>query len=428
MHCAFLISMKTKNLLLILLILIWPLGLFADDQKSEANVNERYLVESVTYTGISESRISKPLREEAQKLVGANYNEQTSKALAGKIATELKEYSLQVKVKRGDASDHVKVIFQAESIRWKRFRVPIPSAIYHSKQGFSAALDAAIETHHNVFAFGLVSDADELLERNAGMRLRYENRKVGTDLLHLQMNLDSYHQSFNYATKAALIQRPDVPDIYRARQNFATSLSLYPAHDLMISAGVSFQRLQFQLPSLHTETAYSSTADVEYKHTMKSASGFERDFSGHYSLRSATRILDSEFVYSRHLATADYVVIRNQHYLGVHFIGGSIGGRAPLFERFSFGNSSTLRGWNKFDVAPLGGNRAAHGSLEYRYKKMELFYDLGSVWDSGREAKVRHGLGFGLADKSGFFASLAFPVRLKNVAPIFMIGFRGGAK
>jgi outer membrane protein assembly factor BamA len=177
---------------------------------------------------------------------------------------------------------------------------------------------------------------------------------------------------------------------------------------------------------LHTETAYSGTADVEYRHTVKAASGFEQDFAGHYSLRSATRILDSEFVYSRHLATADYALSRNQHYFGVHFIGGSIGGRAPLFERFSFGNSSTLRGWNKFDVAPLGGDRAAHGSLEYRYKKLQLFYDVGSVWDAGREARVRHGIGFGLASKSGFFASLAFPVRLKNVAPVFMIGFRGG--
>jgi outer membrane protein assembly factor BamA len=428
MRRALLISMKNIKWLFILLVLIRPLGLFAEDQKSEANVNERYRVESIAYTGVNENKISKPLREEAQKLVGAKYNEKISKDLAGKMASELKTYTVRVKVKRGDAPDHVKVIFQAESTRWHQFQVSLNSASYHSKQGFNGALDIPIRIHNNVFAFGIVSDADELLERNAGIRLRYENRKVGTDLLHLQMNLDSYHQSFNYATRSALTQRPDVPDVYRARQNFATSLALYPAGDLMISAGVSFQRLQFQSPSLHTEKAYSGTADIEYRRKIKSASGSTQNFTAHYSLRTATRILDSDFVYTRHFATIDYSVDKNKHHFVTHFIGGFIGGSAPLFERFSFGNSYTLRGWNKFDVAPLGGNRAAHGSLEYGYQGFRLFYDLGSVWDAGREAKLHHGLGFGFAPKNGFYASLAFPVRQKDISPIFMIGFRGGQK
>jgi hypothetical protein len=394
----------------------------------EANVNERYTVESVTFTGIDDRRISQALRDEAQKMVGEKYNEETARNLAMKLQEELPDYTFRVKVKRGDKPDHVKVLFQTEWSRWKRFQIPISSILYHSKQGISAALDIPLETHHNVFAFGLVSDSDELLERNAGLRFRYEHRKVGTNLLHLRIDFDSYHQAFSAPVKAALTERPDVPDVYRARQNFAPSLTVYPTRDLMLSAGVSFQRLRFDRPTLHTETAYAGTADAQYRRNWKFPSGVEHDFSGRYDLRTATRLLDSDFVYTRHIVSADYTFSKQHSLIGVHFFGGIASGRPPLFERFSFGNTTTLRGWNKFDVAPLGGSRAAHGSLEYRYKHFQAFYDVGTVWDSGRLSKAKHGFGFGLVTKSGFFASLAFPIRLNNVAPVFMIGFREVAR
>ena len=56
-------------------------------------------------------------------------------------------------------------------------------------------------------------------------------------------------------------------------------------------------------------------------------------------------------------------------------------GRAPLFERFVLGNASTLRGWNKFDLDPLGGDRAVHGSIDYRYRFVTVFYDTGVLWN-----------------------------------------------
>ena len=34
-------------------------------------------------------------------------------------------------------------------------------------------------------------------------------------------------------------------------------------------------------------------------------------------------------------------------------MAGVLTGTAPLFERFSLGNTTTLRGWNKYDLAPL---------------------------------------------------------------------------
>ena len=65
----------------------------------------------------------------------------------------------------------------------------------------------------------------------------------------------------------------------------------------------------------------------------------------------------------------------------------SISGRAPLFERFVLGTSSTLRGWNKFDIDPLGGDRMVHNTLEYRYRMLEVFYDTGAVWNRGQAGR-----------------------------------------
>ena len=64
-------------------------------------------------------------------------------------------------------------------------------------------------------------------------------------------------------------------------------------------------------------------------------------------------------------------------------------GDAPLFERFTLGDSTTLRGWDKNDIAPAGADRMFHSSIEYRYTGLALFLDVGSVWDAGTERQVR---------------------------------------
>jgi hypothetical protein len=397
---------------------------FQIEAAAKANVNERYAVEGVAFSGIDEAKISKALRDEAHKMVGEKYSQDVAFALAAKISDELVEYKVDVKVERGDKAEHVKVVFRIERIRGSWVPVANPFLVYHSKQGSSGSIEIPIDIHPNVFTFGMVNDADQLLERNSGFRFRYEHRKVGTDLVHLRIDFDTYHQKFNPATEAALVLRPDVPGIYRNRQNLAPSLSLYPTRDLMLGVGVSFQQVQIQYPEIHTMQAYAGTADIQFRRKIRSRNGYEQNLRGLYSLRTATRVLDSDFVYTRHYVKADYSLFKGRNLFGVHFQGGYITGTAPLFERFSLGNSSTLRGWNKFDVAPLGGSRAAHGSLDYRYRQLEVFYDVGTVWDSKQYSKVRHGMGFGWAYKNKFFASLAFPIRLDHVAPVFMMGIK----
>lgn len=92
-----------------------------------------------------------------------------------------------------------------------------------------------------------------------------------------------------------------------------------------------------------------------------------------------------------------------------------------MFERFVLGNSETLRGWNKFDIAPLGGDRMVHNSLEYHYHCLELFYDAGAVWNAGQTAIARQSAGSGL--RFGDLALLvAFPFRNGRAEPVFIAG------
>jgi outer membrane protein assembly factor BamA len=94
-----------------------------------------------------------------------------------------------------------------------------------------------------------------------------------------------------------------------------------------------------------------------------------------------------------------------------------------MFERFSLGNTGALRGYNKFDFAPLGGDRVVYGSLDYRYRKITVFYDVGSVWDAGEEITVRPsvGLGVGNSEKQDFFLGVAVPLIESGMTPTFMV-------
>jgi outer membrane protein assembly factor BamA len=112
----------------------------------------------------------------------------------------------------------------------------------------------------------------------------------------------------------------------------------------------------------------------------------------------------------------------------VTVMAGAISGEAPLFERFSIGDSTLLRGWNKYDLDPLGGNRLAYGSVTYGYHMMRVFYDTGSVWDQGKspEAKESAGVGvssgLGILEKGAFLVALAFPLRQGHVTPVVIAG------
>jgi len=112
-------------------------------------------------------------------------------------------------VSRGSTPDHVKVTF-AVGGHSRRFdltaRAGLPGAAgleRRTGRNRPGALDRAQR--------GAVSDGDSLLERFAGMTVRVEDQKAGSDRVRLAFEFDSYHEMWNGATVAA------PADLYRAR-------------------------------------------------------------------------------------------------------------------------------------------------------------------------------------------------------------------
>jgi len=400
--------------------LFWgSLLLAGTPQYSEINVNARYRVESVELTGESESKISSGLREQMTSLVGEYLNPGLLDELSKRIASELHVRTVTHRILRGTRPDHVRVVFEVKN-RLARFDLSVPRVLYHSNEGLNGVVEGTATVGAHAFTLGFVSDGDELAERYTGVRARYTNKRVGTDRLGFRFLIESYHVQWNQATQMAQASAGDrTPGIYRDRQNLEPAATVVLARPLSLSFGASFQSFQTQVPAARTQAANSLVTTLRY-HRVLEDSGNQHDLDAGYSLRAATRLLNSDYAYVRHHWSLRYRVSRGRHMVTDDLTAGLITGRAPLFERFALGNSSTLRGWNKFDLDPLGGSRAAHNSLEYRYRLLEVFYDTGAVWDPGQTARLRHSSGLGV--RLGVFSALvAFPVREGRIDPVFMV-------
>ena len=370
--------------------------LFARTQDSETNINTRYTVETVIVSGNGwttdvaaehDPKFSGTLSKRLSSLIGDKLNPSALDEVGRRLRKELNARAVTRHVLRGGRPEYVKVVFKVQE-RANHFDVSVPKFLYNAQQGWSGAVEGSETVKQHRFTFGLVSDGDELAERFAGIHARYENSSLGTSRVRFAFQFESYHQQWNSAT----IEARDASEIYRARQNFEPEITFALAKPLTVSFGGSFERLQSQYPAARTEAANSAVTSVRYHHQTEGAETAQ-DFDGGYNLRAATGMLGSDFAYARHRGEFRYTLTRGRHTLIDDASGGILSGRAPLFERYFLGNSSTLRGWNKFDLDPVGGNRMAHNSVEYRYGLFETFYDVGAVWDSGQTATVRHGVG-----------------------------------
>jgi outer membrane translocation and assembly module TamA len=398
----------------LVLFLLGPVVALAQEDQAATNVNSRYQVERVSIVGVSEATVSQALRDDMQTLVGNKYDPDAAEALARRLRKELHEYSVSVKAKRGEKRDAVTVVFEVERIRERSFNVTLAPFLYSTTDGFSGALVPGGETHHNYFSAGVVS-----------VMLRYEHRKVGTRMVQVGVEYDYFWPSFADETKAALALAPWVPGTYDTREVFAPSISFLPIPDIKLTFGASFQTLAMERPVLHNEAAHAFTFGAQYRRKAGSRQGLRHSIAADYLVREATATLESDFLYTRQFVSGDYTLSTRHQDFMFRFQGGHIDGEAPLFDRFTIGNTATLRGWDKFDVAPLGGTRLLYGSLEYRYRPFQLFYDFGKVWDPGQQAvEWKHSIGVGLAWKNGFFMSLGVPLKYHDITPVFMIGFR----
>jgi outer membrane protein assembly factor BamA len=164
---------------------------------------------------------------------------------------------------------------------------------------------------------------------------------------------------------------------------------------------------------------------VRYKQLWGSGPRFDQQVGAAFTLRAGTPALQSDFEYERYLGEAAYQYRQRGHMVQVAGMFGRINGTAPLFERFSLGDSRTLRGWDKYDINPAGGDRMFHSSVEYHYHGLLLFLDAGSVWDPGTDMRMRFSTGAGFTPGPVFFI-LGFPLNTDEFRAVFTMGFRFG--
>lgn len=396
-----------------------------DDDDSSLNVNTRYTIESISVTPEKRSaKLSGPLHKEIDQMVGQNLDHSLLEKLADKIKEELEIGNVNIRVSKSQMPERVVVTFDTDEGD-SNIDMNIGRFLYHSKQGWTGEGTLTYRHFSNAVSFGLVSDGDRLAERYAGIHAGFERRKLGTERIKLRFRFQSYHQQWNRATLLAA----DPDQIYRTRQHFIPEATISLAAPLDWTFGTDFARYRIAIPnpvapaSERTESSNAVVTTLRYHQRWGSASGpAQQELTATYGLRSATGFLESDAIFTRQLGDVQYKYKGRHNVLKLGFQTGRIsGGSAPLYERFILGNAETLRGWNKFDLQPLGASRVVHGSIDYSMHGFLVFYDTGALWDLSKDREQKQSLGVGFSD-GGFELAVAFPIRTGSANPVFYVG------
>jgi hypothetical protein len=398
--------------------------------QTDLNVNSRYTIESIGFTGARHYRLSTSAIQEMQRLIGSKLSTDAVLRLAGRIRNELRAHDVTFKLTRGGAPEHVKVLLAVEK-GGDNFDLSIPRFAYNSTQGWTAVGEATAIIGANAITVGALTDGDTLAERFSGVKLKYNRVSLANNRVRLAFEFDAFHEQYDHATLAALDSGTTSSlgaGAYRSRLNFEPSATFVLAKPLTLTVGLSFEKLEPQLSAARSESANAVINTLRYHRRWEASDATNQELDAGYSLRAATKMLGTDLAYTRHAVNVRYDYRHDHQSVEVALVAGVIFGQAPLFERFVLGNSSTLRGWNKYDIDPLGGNRAVHGSVTYGYHIMRVFYDAGAIWDHGTSPQPRHSAGIGVSSglglfqKGAFLLAVAFPIRQGHADPVFIAG------
>ncbi len=396
----------------------------ANDEKAlqDLNVNAKYTVESVQVSGQKNWHISDALRSEVDKMVGSKLDYPALDRLAERIKKELHAPSISVNVGKGTVPDHVVVNFEVPKEHQQPFELHVAKFLYDSRLGWSGEGAASTTIKGNTFSFGMISDNDTMVDRYAGIKAKFERKRVGTDRLRIRFEFDSFHDQWNSSTLVA----SDGAGLYRSRQVFSPEATLVIAAPLELDLGTSFSRFQPEQLGARTESSNAVVSTLRYRQRWSSADStaknpLDQELNASYSLRAGIAAFATDAEFTRQLAQARYRFRHDHNSVEVGFLAGVIGGNAPLFERFIMGDATILRGWNRFDLDPLGGSHIVHGSIDYAFHWLQVFYDTGAIWDVAQEREQRQSVGTGFK-ADGFQVAVAFPIRSGRMEPIFYAG------
>ncbi len=407
----------------VFVFLLAAAGLWANESQAllraaaESNVNQRYTIESVAIAGVAvdHSRVPATLRRKLLSLVGQHYDASQVDELATQLRRDLHVKEVTGHVSRGSDPNSIRVNFETVR-RVLAFDLSVPRFLYHSSQGWSGEVDAGIRLKQNKsVTLGLVSNGNDFVERATGVSLRMEDASLAGGKVRVGIETQAFHSQWNSMTLSTLRAEGKESELYRARRNVSPSVSFDAAGAFTLSVGTSFGQME-SWTGLPLRSANAVTTDLRYHH---------KAFQASYGFRAGTRVLGSDYSYSRHSLSALYHWKSGRQSASEEVTAGAISGDAPLYERFVLGSNSTLRGWDRYKIDPTGGSRMAHNSLAWGYQirqgTVETFYDSGVLWHDGRAAQVRHSLGAGY--RQGIFTfCVALPLMDGRIAPVFMAG------
>jgi hypothetical protein len=405
---------------------VFMVARISEDASLVENINARYTVEGVEISGVPEEDVSQALRDALQALVGRRLDHDEAERLEEKIAAELPGHEVRRRISRGTEPGRIRVVFEVTEIEipWIRFARSRSKFVYQEDLGWSGVLDIPMGGRDHRFTLGLVlGNDDDLIEEYGGFRLRVESRKLATERLGASLEISRLRQSWDDTTLSALAGDPSIPGPYRTRVTAEPSLTFAVSPGVRLFTGASLSGLDPETASASTLMANAWVAGIGVDRLWDGADDFTHRVEAGYQARFARDGLGSDLVYTRHLVHARYRFEQGHSAILVGFSAGSTSGEAPLFERFSLGDTSTLRGWNKYDVSPAGGGRMFHQSLEYRYRWAAAFLDVGSVWDRAADRLVRWSTGFGLHGDNVFLTA-GFPVNADGARATFLMGVR----
>ena len=407
---------------------IFLVARISDDAGLGSNINARYTVESVEIEGLKEHEISAALRDRLQALVGTRLDPAAADQLVEDLKAERPGYDVTRRIERGTRRGQIRVVFkfsETEALRWIPFAKSRSKFVYHSDEGWSGLHDIPIgRRDHRVTVGFALDDNDTLVEEYSGVRLRFETRDIGTERVAASLEASWLNNTWRAPTLAALEAEParpralspadhggavadggaDPPRPCQRRRQPVEPRVAAPVTGR--TDGERRDRVARLQPAVEPRPAHLADGRGRLR-----TAGVGRRARQRLRLHRGTsggRATSSPTATTRIIAEV---------------FGGGITGQAPLFERFTLGDSATLRGWNKFELAPIGGNRVFHQSLEYRFHGAALFLDAGSVWDDGAAHKLRASTGFGFHTEH-VFLTVAFPLDAPGADAAFMMGVR----
>jgi surface antigen Omp85-like protein len=399
-------------------------------ETADLNVNSRYTIESINFIDQHDYKLSTSALDEIRHLVGAKVSTEALDRLAARIRGELRAHDVTFKLARGLDPESVRVLIQVDHAGGS-FNASVPNLSYNSALGFTGTGELSSTIGPNAFTFRMLRDSDTLVESFSGVQAKYERSLSANGHIRLGFEFDGYEDQYAPSTLAAL-DAPHTSSLgvgaYGSRLNYEPSATFVLAAPLTLTVGLSFEQLNDLPTAARSESAHAVINTLRYRQRWATSGDSTQELDAGYSLRAATTILASDLAYTRHVAHLKYNYSSRSQSVEVKMIAGAIYGQAPLFERFALGDSTLLRGWNKYELDPLGGNRLAYGSVTYGYHIMRVFYDTGSVWDQGKSPEVKESAGIGVSsglgvfEKGAFLLALAFPLGQTHVTPVLIAG------